>query len=79
MSRLDQKRQKELEPQRMRFAKDKIEDLGLDVEEQGDTCLKFNYKDEPILFYPYSGWATGKTIEDGRGLHRLLVQLNSKG
>jgi len=40
-----------------------------------ETRLEFVYKGETIKFYPYSGWHTGKTIKDGRGLQKLLNQL----
>jgi len=29
-----------------------------------------------INFFPYSGWHSGKSIEDGRGFKNLLKQLN---
>lgn len=28
-----------------------------------------------IKYFPYSKWATGKAIKDGRGLHNLLKQI----
>lgn len=40
-----------------------------------EVKIVFDYKESPVTFYPYSGWASGKTIKDGRGLENLLNQL----
>lgn len=37
--------------------------------------IEFEYKGHIVKYFPYSGWATGKTIKDGRGLDNLLKQL----
>ena len=75
MSRLNIERQKELEPKRIAYAKEKIERLGYEVTES-NTELRFIYKGNIIKFFPYSGWHSGKEIKDGRGLDNLLKQLN---
>ena len=75
-NRLDQERQAKLEPQRLKSCKDKLEGLGFDVIANGTTRLEFTYKGGVIYFYPYSGWHTGKTINDGRGFDNLLRQLD---
>lgn len=77
-SRLDQEKEKELQPVRMRVAKDAINKLGLQIVHEDDVKIVFMYKASRISFYPYSGWHTGKTIKDGRGLQNLLKQLNNK-
>ena len=73
--RLDEKRQEELEPQRIDFAKSKIEGLGHEVTHQDNRKIQFLFKDKTVTFYPYSGWASGASIKDGRGIHKLLKQL----
>lgn len=40
-----------------------------------DKMIEFEYKGHSIKYFPYSGWATGKTIKDGRGLNNLIKQL----
>ncbi|MDD5649072.1 MAG: hypothetical protein PHF86_01455 [Candidatus Nanoarchaeia archaeon] len=75
MKRLDIERQKNLEPKRLSFAKKEIEKLGYVVKQMGNTKLQFEYKGSPIYFFPYSGWHSGKTIIDGRGLDNLLKQI----
>ena len=75
MSRLNIERQKELEPKRMEYACKKITQKGYKVNVLNDNQLTFEFKGSTIRFYPYSGWATGKTIKDCRGINHLLKQL----
>lgn len=76
MPRFNEERQSILEPQRMEYAKGKIEELGYEVTVVGSNRLQFEHgQGNYVDFYPYSGWATGKTIKDGRGLKNLLEQL----
>lgn len=74
-NRLDQEREAELQPKRMEVAKLAIQKLNLEIVQEDETKIVFIYKGSPIHYYPYSGWQTGKTIKDGRGLHNLLKQL----
>lgn len=75
MARLNQERQKELEPKRMREAINKISELGFEVEIETESELSFEFKGSTIKYFAYSGWHSGKTIKDGRGLKNLLNQL----
>ncbi len=75
MGRLNKDRQINLEPLRMEFAICKINEIGFEVSTPNDKYILFYYKGEIITYYPYTGWATGKTIDDGRGLKNLLKQL----
>lgn len=63
-----------VEPDRMAYAKKKITDLGFEVTE-GEKCFHFLFKGSVVTFYPYTGWASGKTIVDGRGIKELLKQI----
>lgn len=76
MARLDQERQSKLEPKRISDCKAKLEDMGFEVE-QSHVQLNFMYKGHKIQFWPYSGWHTGKTIQDGRGFGHLIRQLEN--
>ena len=78
MARLDKERQAELEPKRMAYAIERIKEKGFDVEQFSETELRFLYRGSIVAFFPYSGWASGATIKDGRGLKKLLMQLNNK-
>lgn len=73
--RLNTERQNKLEPIRMQIAINEILRLGLKITNCTDKMIEFEYKGSNIKYYPYSGWATGKTIKDGRGLNNLIKQL----
>ncbi|WP_373260957.1 hypothetical protein [Phocaeicola vulgatus] len=75
MARLDIERQKQLEPTRIEYAVSRIQELGFEIVQRDNTQIQFIHKGQTVTFFPYSGWATGKSIEDGRGLERLLKQL----
>lgn len=75
MARLEQERQERLEPQRILYAKQEIMNLGYELTWEDSTKVTFIFKGEKVTFYPYSGWHTGKTIKDGRGIKELLDQI----
>lgn len=37
--------------------------------------ITFDFKGHTVMFYPYKGWFTGKSVKDGRGLINLLKQI----
>ena len=74
-NRLDQERETKLQPLRMKHAVEEIKKLGYEVTVLGNTTIIFYYKKGKVTFYPYSGWHSGRTIKDGRGLGNLLNQL----
>lgn len=73
-NRLDKEREAELQPKRMDFAIKELNKLGI-KSQSDDTKIVFQHHGERVIFYPYSGWHTGKSIKDGRGLANLLKQL----
>lgn len=79
MARLNIDRQRRLEPIRADKAEQELSAKGFICEREigaaGGITIKFIYKGALVRFYPYSGWAAGKTIQDGRGLDKLLKQL----
>jgi len=76
--RLDKERQERLEPQRMADAIESIEAMGYEPYKVNESLIEFYYEGSKVMFYPYSGWHTGKTIKDGRGLRNLLKQIIMK-
>lgn len=74
-NRLDKEREAELQPQRMEYAVEQLCEAGFNLVIEDGTKIKFLFKDKWVTFYPYSGWHTGKTIKDGRGLQNLLKQI----
>lgn len=75
--RLNLERQKALEPKRIRYVKDQLQDLGFEITYEDNCKLKFKFKGEDVAIFPYSGWHSGKSIKDGRGLRNLIQQLKS--
>ncbi len=73
-NRLNQKREKKLTPERLSKAIKELEERGYRPKSDG-ISLSFSHKESIIVYYAYSGWHTGKTIKDGRGLKNLLDQL----
>jgi hypothetical protein len=74
-TRLNKERQEKLEPLRMQIAIEKLGELGFDIIYKDNTSIKFEFKKKVVTYFPYSGWASGATINDGRGLENLLEQL----
>lgn len=75
MSRLDKDREAELQPKRIAFAVEQLAKLGIEIDYEDDTKIKFTHKGEVVTLFPYSGWHTGKSIKDGRGIDKLINQL----
>lgn len=78
MGRLDTKRQMYLEPKRMIKAISEFKKLGYETKKVSDTELHITIdkvSGSVVKYFPYSGWATGRDIKDGRGLKKLLRQL----
>lgn len=73
--RLNIERQNELEPKRIAHAKKKIESLGHEIVFESKKEIRFWFKGKTVCFFPYSGWHTGATIKDGRGLKKLIDQI----
>lgn len=64
-----------LQEDRMQYALLQFDVMGIPIESRDDTTIILKHKGETIMFYPFTGWHTGKSIKDGRGLNKLLKQL----
>lgn len=73
--RLNQDREKELQPKRVATTKKKLVDMGFLVEQKDHTCLQFEWEGNTISFWPYSGWFSGKGLGDGRGFDNMLTRM----
>ena len=62
-------------PKRIRYAVEKLTELGLEIAFQNSTEIHFIWKGERVRLFAYTGWFTGKSVKDGRGIHNLLKQL----
>ena len=74
-NRLDKDREAELQPERMEYAINELAKLGYTITYKDKTRIEFGYMDAIVTLFPFSGWHTGKSIKDGRGLNNLLKQL----
>lgn len=74
-NRLDQEREARLQPKRIVTAKQEITKLGFEIIKETSTAIQFVFKGSVVTYFPYSGWAAGKSIKDGRGLENLLNQI----
>lgn len=75
-NRLDQESERTETPKRIKYAQEQIEALGYKVMViEPLKAISFAFNQEVVTFYPYSGWATGKSIIDGRGIAKLLKQI----
>lgn len=75
MARLDTERQAELEPERMDYCIKLLNSFGYSVIGQTENSIEFIFKGEKVTMLPYSGWHTGKSIKDGRGIQKLIDQI----
>jgi len=73
--RLDTDRQKEQEPKRIEYAVSRLAQIGIEIDYEDDKKIKFTHKGHEVTLYPYSGWFTGKSVMDGRGVENLIKQL----
>ena len=78
MARQNIERQQDLEPKRIQIAIDKLRKAGYEIVYECPTRVEFLHKGEIVRFFPYSGWHTGKSITDGRGIKNLLKQLTEQ-
>lgn len=67
-------RKEKLTPSRMQKAIDELSKV-VTISSIGNDYIIFIYKGHKCRYWPYSGWASGKSIKDGRGLKNLLKQL----
>lgn len=74
-NRLNKDREQKLQPVRREYAIQQLFDIGINDIYRDETKIQFEYKGEKITLYFYSGWHTGKSITDGRGLANLIKQL----
>lgn len=68
---------KNIQEDRMQYALLQFDIIGVPIESRDDTTIILKHKGETIMFFPFTGWHTGKSITDGRGLNNLLKQLQS--
>ncbi len=71
---IDKDKKIELQPGRMEYAIKELSSI-VSLTSITETEIQFYWKGELVRFFPYTGWHSGKTIVDGRGIHNLIKQL----
>jgi hypothetical protein len=75
--RQDKEREAEFQPKRIEYAIQQLEKLGIHIMYQDNTKIQFQHLGKKVTLFPYSGWHSGTTIKDGRGIELLLIQLRN--
>lgn len=69
-------RRQSKEGDRIAYAKRRFEEKGIVyIYNENQKAIEFAYKGCIIRFFPYTGWASGRTIKDCRGIENLLKQI----
>lgn len=76
MARLDIERQEALGPKRIEYAVKELQKRKLLITKRDDKMIQFNWLGSIVTLFPYSGWHSGKTVKDGRGINKLLKQID---
>ncbi|MGB0896863.1 MAG: hypothetical protein ACPGRW_06045 [Flavobacteriaceae bacterium] len=63
------------EPKRFNYALDAFKKLDIEITSINASQINIIHKNEIIRFFPYTGWHSGKSIKDGRGIKKLINQL----
>ena len=53
-----------------------LSELGIDVHHSDKSSIKFMYQGAEVTYFAKKQWATGATIQDGRGWDNLIKQLS---
>lgn len=75
-NRLNQEREAEQQPKRMKFAREQLTSRQLEITFEDKTEIRFLYNKNEIKLFPYSGWFQGKGLTPGRGVQHLLNQID---
>ncbi|MBR1526501.1 MAG: hypothetical protein IJ640_07570 [Prevotella sp.] len=75
LKELRKKRRANKEGIRMDFAIKQLTELGYKVTMEQNHAISIIFKGERVMVYPYTGWFTGKTVKDSRGIKNLLKQI----
>lgn len=70
--------QKAVQKQRLEFASMRLEESGIDIlGSSSEYQLLFIHQGHKVYFFPYTGWHSGSTIQDGRGIENLMKQIKN--
>lgn len=79
MGRLNQERQSKLEPIRHKETLAELQRNDFEIWNFDEKKIQIlSPKGNIVHFFPYSGWFSGKGINDGRGFKNLIAQLKQQ-
>lgn len=65
------------EPGRKEYVMKALRERGYAPEwNDADRAVRFSYKGNIVTVWPYKGYFSGKGVKDGRGIRKLLNQLD---
>lgn len=65
------------EPGRREYVISELRKRGYEPEWDADAkAVRFSYKGNIVTVWPYKGYFSGKGVKDGRGIRKLLNQLD---
>lgn len=74
---LTQKNRSGKEPGRHEYVLAELRKRGFQPEDDAENkCIRFSFQGNVITVWPYKGWFSGKGVKDGRGISKLLKQLD---
>lgn len=72
-------KKKDLQPERKKFALEELEKrISVNILLITENEIRFLFKGSIVYFFPYSGWHSGASIKDGRGIIKLLKQIDNE-
>jgi len=77
LKELRKERRANKEGSRMDFAIKQLTGLGHKVTMETNNAISIIFKGERVMVYPYTGWFTGKSVKDGRGIKNLLKRISN--
>lgn len=76
-SPISREKREKVEPARFGYCVRKLTALGFELTTRNTREISFTYKGSTVVLYPFTGWFTGKTVKDGRGIDNLVNQLKN--
>ncbi len=64
-----------LQRKRMEVAVVAFKVMGIDFIVNNSSTIEIDFEGSVVLFLPYTGWHSGKSIKDGHGIKNLIKQI----
>lgn len=64
--------------ERSEFVLSELKKRGIPISLKNERQIGFDHKGETCVYWPVSNWVSGPTIERGRGINRMLKQIDDE-